>query len=99
MDVIENPIITEVDDFVPYRQQITIFDDETNNRLTKLNKLISPFILRIKKSEVVKDLPEKIENNIYIDLSQEQKKLYAAEVKRVNEEMEIKLVKEYLEEK
>ena len=36
MDVIENPIITEVDDFVPYRQQITIFDDETNKTLNEI---------------------------------------------------------------
>ena len=76
------------------KYKVKEFDDETNNRLTKLNKLISPFILRRKKSEVVKDLPEKIENNIYIDLSQEQKKLYAAEVKRVNEEMEMLIATE-----
>ncbi|NGX56131.1 MAG: ATP-dependent RNA helicase SrmB [Candidatus Anoxychlamydiales bacterium] len=41
-----------------------------------LKKLIKPFILRRKKSEVLKDLPEKIEENIYFDLSNEQKKMY-----------------------
>jgi superfamily II DNA or RNA helicase len=41
-----------------------------------LSKLISPFILRRKKSEVLKDLPEKIEEINYIDLSEEQKILY-----------------------
>ena len=41
-----------------------------------LAKLISPFILRRKKSEVLDDLPEKIEEINYIDLSEEQKALY-----------------------
>jgi superfamily II DNA or RNA helicase len=41
-----------------------------------LHKLIKPFILRRKKSEVLKDLPEKIEEIAYCDLSEEQKELY-----------------------
>ncbi len=56
--------------------------------ITNLKKIISPFILRRKKSDVAKDLPDKIENNIYIDLSEEQKKVYAAEVKNIKEELE-----------
>lgn len=41
-----------------------------------LSKLIKPFILRRKKSEVLTDLPEKIEEIAYCDLSEEQKELY-----------------------
>lgn len=41
-----------------------------------LGKLIKPFILRRKKSEVLLDLPEKIEEVAYCDLSPEQKMLY-----------------------
>ncbi len=41
-----------------------------------LSKLIKPFILRRKKSEVLLDLPEKIEEISYCDLSEEQKTLY-----------------------
>jgi SNF2 family DNA or RNA helicase len=41
-----------------------------------LSKLIKPFILRRKKSEVLLDLPEKIEEISYCDLSEEQHKLY-----------------------
>ena len=70
------------------KYKVKEFDEVTNQKLVGLSHLISPFILRRRKSEVLKDLPSKIENNIYIDLSDEQKKLYAAEVKRVNEEME-----------
>jgi superfamily II DNA or RNA helicase len=41
-----------------------------------LSKLVKPFILRRKKSEVLFDLPEKIEEIAYCDLSAEQKQLY-----------------------
>ncbi|MEN9654237.1 MAG: hypothetical protein RL235_349 [Chlamydiota bacterium] len=41
-----------------------------------LSKLVKPFILRRKKSEVLRDLPEKIEEIAYCDLSEEQKQLY-----------------------
>lgn len=41
-----------------------------------LGKLVKPFILRRKKSEVLTDLPEKIEEIAYCDLSAEQKELY-----------------------
>ena len=39
-----------------------------------LGKLVKPFILRRKKSEVLTDLPEKIEEISYCDLSSEQKR-------------------------
>jgi SNF2 family DNA or RNA helicase len=42
-----------------------------------LGRLVKPFILRRKKSEVLRDLPEKIEEIAYSDLSEEQQKLYS----------------------
>jgi superfamily II DNA or RNA helicase len=41
-----------------------------------LARFIKPFVLRRKKSEVLLELPEKIEEIAYCDLSPEQKKLY-----------------------
>ena len=70
------------------KYKVKEFDEETNQLLDRLRMQVKPFILRRKKSDVVKDLPEKIENNIYIDLNDEQKKIYAAEVKYVNEQMD-----------
>lgn len=49
-------------------------NDEAKKAL--LGKLIKPFILRRKKTEVLKDLPEKIEEISYCDLSPVQRKLY-----------------------
>ena len=57
-------------------------DDEHLKHLASLNKQIAPFILRRKKKDVVKELPDKIENNIFIDLNDEQKKLYAAQLEK-----------------
>lgn len=50
------------------------FGDE--EKKTLLGKLVKPFILRRKKSEVLTDLPEKIEEISYCDLSEEQRRLY-----------------------
>lgn len=41
-----------------------------------LGKLINPFTLRRKKDEVLKDLPERIEEISYCEMSPEQKRLY-----------------------
>ncbi len=47
------------------------------DRQKALSKLIKPFILRRKKQEVLSDLPEKIEEIAYVDLSEEQSRMYA----------------------
>ncbi len=75
---------------VKFQQKYKIkdFDEDTNKLLSSLKVQVKPFILRRKKKDVVKDLPDKIENNIFIDLNEEQKKYYAAEIKYVNNEME-----------
>ncbi len=46
--------------------------------LEDLNRLIKPFILRRKKSDVLKELPEKIEKVLLVNLEEEQKKVYKA---------------------
>jgi SNF2 family DNA or RNA helicase len=56
-------------------------DGESLSRLDDLNYLIKPFILRRKKVDVITDLPDKIENNIYLDLPIKQKKLYLSVLK------------------
>lgn len=63
-------------------------DEDNIRKLDTLNAQIKPFILRRRKVDVLKDLPPKIENNIYIDLNTEQKKIYAMEVEKTKKEME-----------
>lgn len=75
------------------KYKIKDFDEDSEILIKDLSKQINPFILRRKKSDVVKELPEKLINDIYIDLKDEQKKLYVAELNRVKEEMD-KIIKE-----
>ncbi|MGM0640467.1 MAG: SNF2-related protein [Thermotogota bacterium] len=42
----------------------------------KYLKMIKPFVLRRKKEDVLNDLPEKTEENIFLDMTEEQEKLY-----------------------
>lgn len=51
----------------------------------RLHRMIAPFILRRLKSDVLKELPDKLENSIYAHMEGEQKKLYAANVKRLKD--------------
>jgi superfamily II DNA or RNA helicase len=50
---------------------------------TRLRATIHPFILRRTKSEVAKDLPEKIESDQFCELTGEQAALYAAVLREV----------------
>lgn len=69
-------------------------DGESTKVLINLQKQIAPFILRRKKSDVLTDLPPKIENNIFIDLNEKQKNVYAMEVKKTRKEMDEIIEKE-----
>ncbi len=48
--------------------------------MEKLKKMTSPFIMRRRKEDVLKDLPAKLEEVRYVPISGEQQKLYDAEV-------------------
>ncbi len=52
-----------------------------------LKKLIQPFILRRTKSEVMKELPNKIEKKFFVELNDNQKELYSSYVKDIQEKM------------
>ena len=70
------------------KYKIKDFDEDSDKLIKGLSHQINPFILRRKKKDVVLELPDKIINDIYIDLDSEQKKLYVAELERVKKEMD-----------
>lgn len=57
--------------------------DQDEAAMRKLKKMITPFVLRRLKSDVLSDLPDKIEKNLSARLEGEQQKLYDAHVKRL----------------
>lgn len=56
--------------------------EHDSRRKDLLNRLIHPFILRRKKEDVLKELPEKIEEIAYCDLLPYQQKLYSEVLER-----------------
>jgi SNF2 family DNA or RNA helicase len=51
---------------------------KNKNRQEQLHRLVKPFILRRKKDEVLKDLPEKTEVTLSVELSDEERAFYEA---------------------
>ena len=58
------------------------------SKYNDLNKAINPFILRREKKQVLKELPDKMEKQFFVELSKEQKKLYSTYVKDLRGKME-----------
>lgn len=54
----------------------------------ELKRRVLPFILRRLKKDVIKELPPKIEHNIVVEMTEEQKKLYASYVSAYKEELD-----------
>ena len=65
--------------------------DEDEVIIKELKLLISPFILRRLKKDVLNELPEKIEKIIKVDMTKEQKKVYASYTKYVKDIIERKV--------
>lgn len=60
------------------KYETPIVKNKDKKALEELNKHIKPFILRRLKKEVIKELPPKIEHKLVVEMTEEQKKLYAA---------------------
>lgn len=54
---------------------------------SEIAQMIQPFILRRDKTNVLKDLPEKIETNYYSGLTNEQKTIYLAYLRQMQDEI------------
>ena len=58
------------------------------NAQKRLQSLVGPFMLRRCKSEVLKDLPEKLESVVYSEMDKEQKSIYLALEKRLADRLQ-----------
>ena len=92
---IENNLIElwSIFDFIMpgYLDNVSNFKNRFVNKedsAIELQKYIKPFMLRRLKKDVITELPEKIEKNYYVELTKEQKKVYASYVKDIKEKME-----------
>lgn len=60
-----------------------IVQNQDERAMARLRAMITPFVLRRLKKDVLKDLPDKLEESRYARLEGEQQKLYDAHVKRL----------------
>ena len=74
-----NPEILGTYQYFKKHFQIPIERYQDEDLLEELKKMIRPYILRRTKDEVLKDLPEKIEQVIYCEMSSHQKNTYEKE--------------------
>lgn len=77
--------------------EIPIIKDENKAVKKKLIKRIKPFILRRMKSDVLTELPDKIESKYTIDLSTEQKELYLATLEETRQSINKEIAEDGLE--
>ncbi len=68
-----------------YEYDIVKFNDQA--KLNRLNKLVAPFILRRTKKDVLKELPEKLEQVVYARMEQEQQNVYKTTIEQVKEKL------------
>jgi len=57
------------------------------DKMTMLSKQVAPFMLRRLKSNVLKELPDKVESVVYAQMEGEQKKLYLANLAKTKAEI------------
>ncbi|MBQ0064136.1 MAG: DEAD/DEAH box helicase [Firmicutes bacterium] len=69
-----------------YESNIVKNSDEKATK--RLQKLVSPFILRRNKKEVLTELPDKIEKVQYVSFTEEEKELYFANLAQMNIELQ-----------
>ena len=68
-----------------------IVKEHDEDKEKSLKQLIQPFILRRNKKDVLKELPDKIEQNLEFVFNDEEKKLYYANLALVNESLQAQL--------
>ncbi|HEY9062530.1 MAG TPA: DEAD/DEAH box helicase [Pseudobacteroides sp.] len=64
-----------------------IVKNNDKEALKRLSQFIKPFILRRLKKDVLKELPDKIESRVVAEMAVDQKKLYAAYLKKAQGEV------------
>lgn len=68
--------------------EVPVAKNGEEDKLSRLHRLIGPFVLRRLKKDVLKELPEKMEMVVYSGLEEEQKRLYEANVMLLKKQLQ-----------
>ena len=67
-----------------------IVENKDQIAATRLQQLVRPFIMRRLKTDVLKELPDKLEHAVYAQMTDEQNKLYTANALKLQKNLEQK---------
>ncbi|MCD7949109.1 MAG: SNF2-related protein [Erysipelotrichaceae bacterium] len=73
-----------------------IVNSQDEEKQSQLKNMISPFVLRRNKKDVLAQLPEKIEQTLYLQFNEEEEKLYLASLVQANQSLREKLNMQHL---
>ena len=76
-----------------------IVEEHDEEAMLVLRRFITPFVLRRLKKDVLKDLPDKLEEVVYAKLEDEQQQLYEANVQHIRMQLGKQTEKEFKESK
>lgn len=65
-----------------------IVENKDQIAATRLQQLVRPFIMRRLKTDVLKELPDKLEHAVYAQMTDEQNKLYTANTLKLQKDLE-----------
>lgn len=68
-----------------------IVKDKDEEKQRKLKQMITPFVLRRNKKDVLLELPDKIEQTLYLRFNEEEEKIYLAHLVQINKSLQEKL--------
>lgn len=68
--------------------EMPIVKEQDVNALRELKRMVEPFILRRIKKDVLKELPEKVEHTMLVEMDEESRKLYMANLAIIRDDLQ-----------
>lgn len=77
--------------YFQHRYERAIVKDKNEDVQKELKEMVTPFILRRNKKEVLTELPDKVEHTLTVPFYEEEQKLYLATLAKISKDLQAKL--------